>query len=631
MCGIFGGISLVNPEETLRRMGQVLRHRGPDEQGAYCAGPVALGHQRLSIIDLAGGQQPMFSPDRQQVLVFNGEIYNFKDIRKELALHGHVFRTASDTEVILSAYRQWGRDCLPRFHGMFAFALWDNALQQLWLVRDRLGKKPLYIMPQGRSFYFASEAKALWAVPGFQGEMDPRAVDQYLTFRYVPGKRTFYRQIKKVPAGHWLAVNADGTVAEERQWWDLYSQRETARPGKGPAEYAQEFQEIFSSAVRERLIADVPLGLFLSSGIDSVSIATEMAKVSRPTLITIGFGDEKDETAVAAAVAKELGGTHHVLTMEEKDFSALPDVVAAMDEPYGDPIILPTYFLAQKAAQSVKVILTGDGADEILGGYVHQTFFRRMPETLPEWVRRAGAAAAPFIPVKVWDVFFQYPASMGAAGKKRLSALLTDYNDSRTAYLNWAALFSAQDRQALYTDDFRRALAQEPDEFDEDMRRHFARRDIGLFDKVLQWDLRTWFSEQTLMKLDRLSMAHSIEGRCPYADHRLVEFFLRMPFSIYKTLADNKGVVRRLYQPRKVPVVKKKQPFFLPMHRGFDARLRNFQEEVLASVKTDSRSWFRFDAVARFQEERASSPLIRDKQIMSLAILQQWLRSRTPA
>jgi len=611
-------------------MADILHHRGPDEGGFFHDDKVSLGHRRLSIIDLARGHQPMFSADRNQVIVYNGEIYNFKEIRSELISRGHVFKTQSDTEVILNAYRQWGFDCLEKFNGMFAFALWDNTLKKLWLVRDRLGKKPLYIMSLGSSFYFASETKALSGLPFFEEDYDARAIDQYLTYRYVPSTRTFYKKIKKVPAGSWVLVSDEGQILQAKEWWQIPQTRESPKDVKRKTlrSYQEEFQSLFSSAVKLRLISDVPLGLFLSSGIDSASIAIEMAKVSTPTFVTVGFGGEIDEVHAAAELSRELKGRHRVFEMTHQDFDYLPEVVAAMDEPYGDAIILPTFLLARRASECVKVILTGDGADEILGSYVHQTFFRKMPDHLPGFIRRTMALVLGMVPSKALSAFFHYPAELGSAGKGRLKELLKTYSDGRSAYLNWASLFPEKARQELYTSDFKDMLSKEPDEFEEDMQRHFAQKNLNLFDKVLRWDLKTWFPEQTLMKLDRLGMANSIEGRCPYADYRLVEFFLKLPFHFYKSLCDNKHVVRRIYQPKNVSLPRQKKPFFLPMNKTFDAKLRQFQNEVLQSHEINRLGWFEPQMVERLHQDRRRSPLLVDKQIMSLTVLLYWLREK---
>jgi asparagine synthase (glutamine-hydrolysing) len=628
MCGIFGGISIKDSLSVLNLMGDALAHRGPDDEGVYVDRNIALGHRRLSIIDLVSGHQPMFSQDKQQVIVYNGEIYNFKEIKEELIKEGYLFKTESDTEVIINSYREWGYDCLDRFNGMFAFALWDNSKRKLWLVRDRVGKKPLYFMKLSNSFYFASEARALWKVPGFSGEYDFRAIDQYLTFRYVPGTRTFYKGIKKLAAGSWMVVDRNANICQLKQWWSIPQSREyDLSKNNRVQDYFEEFHNIFSSAVKLRLISDVPIGLFLSSGIDSSSIAFEMAKVSRPTFISIGFGEKTDELDTASLLAKKLGAHHYAFLMDERDFDLLPQAVASIDEPYGDQIILPTFLLAKKASEKVKVILTGDGGDEILGGYIHHEFFRKVPKGLPPFFYKAVAALIAIFPPAALNLLFQYPSSLGKSGKERLCNLFNSYPEVLHSYMNFSAVFTKDDKERLYSFDFKTKLHEEADEVEFEMRSHFNRKDIRPFDKVLQWDMKTWLPEQTLMKLDRLTMANSMEGRCPYADYRLIEFLLRIPLDFFHELSRNKHVIRRLYMQRAPFLPKKKQAFYLPLNNIFNHKTQKLIEEVLHKDNLKETGWFQYDYLDLLLQKRKHSSLLVDKQIMSLVILILWLKS----
>lgn len=628
MCGIFGGISFKDPVTILNLMGTILAHRGPDDKGIYVDKNIALGHRRLSIIDLVSGHQPMLSLDKQQVVVYNGEIYNFKEIREELIGKGHIFKTESDTEVIINAYREWGYDCLDRFNGMFAFALWDNISGKLWLVRDRIGKKPLYFMKFNNTFYFASEAKALWRVPGFSGKYDYRAIDQYLTFRYIPGTRTFYKGITKLASGHWMLVDRDANICQSKQWWDIPRNRDKNLTTKFNRiqDYYEEFHNIFSSAVKLRLISDVPLGLFLSSGIDSSSIAFEMAKVSKPTFLTIGFGEKTDEIDATSLLAKKLNAQYYSFLMEEKDFDLFPQAVASMDEPYGDLIILPTFLLAKKASEKVKVILTGDGADEALGGYIHHDFFRKIPKNLPVFSYKMAAAFLRFFPTAALNLFFHYPASLGKSGKERLFNLLNSYPNMSSSYMNFSAIFNEKDKNDLYSDDFKASLQNEPDEVALERCLHFDRKDIGSFDKVLHWDMKTWFPEQTLMKLDRLTMSNSIEGRCPYADYRLIEFLFKVPLNFFQELSNNKKVIRKYYQHNAGFLPRKKQPFYLPLNNVFNSRATRLVREVLNKDLLKETGWFEWEYIENLLARRAQSPLLIDKQLMSLVVLLSWLK-----
>jgi asparagine synthase (glutamine-hydrolysing) len=513
---------------------------------------------------------------------------------------------------------------------MFAFALWDQIAQKLWLVRDRLGKKPLYYMSLGERFYFASEAKALWTLPFFKGELDARAVDQYLTYRYVPGERTFYKEIKKLSAGHWMTVDHSGRIERVQPWWDL-PQRRDEEKGASEADlikYREEFQDLFSSAVRLRMVADVPVGIFLSSGIDSVSIASEMAKVAPPRAFTVGFHVEGDEVEAAERVADDLGGEHTGFILQDKEFDLFPDALASMDEPYGDPIILPTYVLAREARKSVKVVLTGDGGDEILGGYIHHGFFSRMPERVPGLCYRMLGQLVRGIPVAVLDKFFNYPASMGHAGRARLRRLLNVCPDAYGAYQVFVSLFGDDERGQLYSPQWQERLSRGPDEFEQKMRAHFSRRDMTTFDKVLHWDMKTWFPEQALMKLDRLTMAHGLEGRCPYADHRLVEFLFRLPLAAFQKLSANKNVVRQVYQKRYPFLAKRKRAFYLPVHRAYTAEFNRLQEKFLDRGVVAETDIFRYDAIVQMKQNKYSSALLADKQIMSIIALLHGLKGK---
>lgn len=627
MCGIFGGIALKNPLPMLNLMGDILVHRGPDDRGFYYKNTIALGHRRLSIIDLFTGHQPMMSSDSKQVIVYNGEIYNFKEIKGTLIQKGYKFSTESDTEVIINAYREWGYDCLDRLDGMFAFALWDETTQKLWLVRDRIGKKPLYYLHLSGAFYFASEAKALWKLPECNSEYDFTAIDQYLTFRYVPGDRTFFKGIRKLPAGHWMLVDKDSRIIRIEKWWDMPAVRDCLDNdySGGISDVYEEFNSLFSSAVKKRLISDVPLGLFLSSGIDSASIAFEMAKVSKPAFFSIGFGERTDELKATKGIADELKADYHQIIMKGNDFEFFPKAVAAMDEPYGDPIILPTYLLSKMAAQKVKVILTGDGADEVMGTYIHQEYFRKLSLGVPQIFFKLLSCFISIFPVKVLDILFHYPDSMGKDGKDRVKKLLKSYPDNYDSYMNFASVFTEADKEGLYSHDFRTKIGLCGSEFTEEMRKHFSDQSADPFDKIIHWDLKHWFPNQTLMKLDRLSMAHSLEGRCPYADYQLIEFLLKKPIALFKKITNNKQLIRKYYHGLADGILKRKQAFYLPLHNMFDKQTKELICATLTKKRISELGLFNYSFVEKLFNNRKYSSLLADKQIMALVVLVLWM------
>lgn len=613
---------------TLNKMKKILDHRGPDDFGYFIKNEIALGHCRLSIIDLTHGHQPMFSPDKKQVIIYNGEIYNFQEIKNTLLKKGHHFQTNSDTEVILKSYYEWGYKCLDKFNGMFAFALWDENKDKLWLARDRIGVKPLYYLFKNRKFYFASEGKALWNIEELNLDFDYSAINQYLTFRYVPLNQTFLKDINKLPPGHWMLIDAKTKDFQINQWWSFPKVREnTNNKNVNIDSYCEEFSSLFSSAVKHRMISDVPLGLFLSSGIDSASIAIEMSKIANLKCFTVGFGENIDEIENSKILANELGATQKAFLMDENDFDLLDKAVGSMDEPYGDPIILPTYILAKKAAQEVKVVLTGDGADEIIGGYIHHVFFNNISFKYPRKIFNMLSIMFKIMPIRILDLAFNYPASMGRIGKERLVSIINQYPDIMKIYMNFATLFTHEEKGMLLDEDIKNIICKDKDDINEKMISHFNRKDAKPLDLVIQWDLMSWFVNQTMMKLDRLSMAHSLEGRSPYVDYRLIEFFLKMPYSVFSEIIVNKNIIRKYYQNDRYYLAKKKKPFYFPLHGKFRNIFMDYSKVILNKEFISKTGLFNFKYIESLFANRSKSPLLVDKQIMSLVILMLWLKS----
>ncbi|WP_373488631.1 asparagine synthase (glutamine-hydrolyzing), partial [Blastomonas sp.] len=379
MCGIAGIFHLetakpVDPAR-LQAMTDVIAHRGPDGEGQWLAPGIGLGHRRLSIIDLAGSPQPMLSADEAEVLIFNGEIYNFQAVRSELAALGHVFRTSGDTEVILAAWRQWGAGCLDRLNGMFAFALYDQRTRRLFLARDRLGVKPLYYAPLADgSVIFASELKGLMAHPALRRAPDPQAVDDYLAFGYVPDHRCFIAGVHKLPAGHWLMLERGKPLPDPVQWWDVDF---SARARGSVDDLQAELLYLMREAVSSRMVADVPLGAFLSGGVDSSTVVALMAERSKQAVKTCSIGFDfaaLDESAYAQRIAERFATDHRSRTVSPDDLGVIDRVAAQFDEPFADASMLPTFRVCELAREGVTVALSGDGADEALAGYRRQVF-----------------------------------------------------------------------------------------------------------------------------------------------------------------------------------------------------------------------------------------------------------------
>src|SRR5579859_3219877 len=621
MCGITGMVgSLRTDRATLQRMNDGIRHRGPDGEGFFWSDDVGLGMRRLAIIDVAGGDQPIYNEDRTVCVVFNGEIYNFLDLRKDLAARGHRFETHSDTEVVVHAYEEYGVDCLERLWGMFALALWDARERRLLLARDRLGKKPIvYYQDAHGGLAFASELQALLAHPSVPREVDPRAIDDYLTYLYVPAPTTAYRNLKKLPPGHRLIWQA-GRVTVERYWQVRFSEK--ARLSE--AEAIEQFGSLFRDAVRRRLIADVPLGAFLSGGMDSSSVVAEMAELSSAPVKTfsIGFGERDfDELKYAAQVAQRFGTDHHELLVEPRALNVLPTLVRHYGEPYGDSSAIPTYYVSQLTRQHVTVALSGDGGDELLAGYERHWAARIAAryDTIPRFVRHG--LIRPLIPL------MPEPRQRRAFLRRAKRFMTAAHLPVLDRYLHWVGAYSPAQKLGLYTDDFvaslrgndaghwlRAALAPEPR--------------IDPVDAVLRADTLMYLPEDLLAKDDIASMANSLETRSPLLDHRLVEFCAALPSSYKLRGRTSKWMLRQSMRDRLPPDIldRPKMGFGVPVGEWLRGELRPLLEDTLLSSRASQRGYFRAPAVRALVDEHLSRRADRTSHIWGLLMLELWFR-----
>ena len=496
-------------------MRSTIRHRGPDGQGAYEDDSATLLHERLSIIDLAGGRQPMSDESGRYRVIFNGEIYNYREIRGELAGQGHTFRTQSDTEVIVHLYEQMGERCVEQLIGMFAFAIWDSVERTLFLARDRLGIKPLFYaeLPGGR-FLFASELKAILAHGGVARELDPEGLDQYLTFMYVPAPRTIVRGARKLPPGHTLTVRDGHCVI--RRYWEL-PRAEPIHKGRPFAVEASELRARLQEAVRCRMISDVPLGAYLSGGLDSSLIVALMSLASHAPVNTFSVGFEEhgfDERPYARLVAEQFGTNHRELVVRRQAADSLRKIIRALDEPVADSAAIPTYFMAELTKPCVTVVLTGEGADELFAGYSHYKILA--------WADRLSAVS---------------PCGRGAV--RALEVLPLDrrrprrgvcrrLEDRPAAYLALKSVFTQTEKARLYSDGLK-ASCRTIAPADEAVRRFLRPSGEPYLQQLLRMDLATWLPDDLLVKVDRMTMAHGVEARVPYLDHRVVEAVMHMP------------------------------------------------------------------------------------------------------
>ncbi|HTS23440.1 MAG TPA: XrtA/PEP-CTERM system amidotransferase [Casimicrobiaceae bacterium] len=589
MCGIVGifDISGRRPiaRELVGRMNASLSHRGPDADGFHFEPGVALGHRRLSIIDLSTGDQPLYNEDGSVVVMFNGEIYNYRELIPELASHGHAFRTKSDTEVIVHAWEQWGEDCVSRFRGMFAFALWDRNRETLFLARDRLGVKPMYYARLGDgTLAFGSELKALMVHPGFRREIEPRAVEDYLAYGYVPEPHTIFAGALKLPPGCTLAVRRGDTAAQPREYWDIPFQ---PRSGLSPDEAREELIPRLRDAVESRMIADVPLGAFLSGGVDSSAVVAMMAGASKEPVNTcsISFGDPAfNESAYAQAVADRYRTNHRIEQVDPDDFGLLDALADVYDEPFADSSAIPTYRLCQLARKSVKVALSGDGGDENFAGYRRyrwHVYEERMRSMLPHSVRApVFGLLGNLYPKADW-------APKVLRAKSTLEALA---RNSIEGYFHSVSVMGDPLRDRLLSDAFRREL--QGYRAVEVLRRHAARapRDEPL-SFVQYLDMKTYLVGDILTKVDRASMAHSLEVREPLLDHRLMEWLSGLAPALKLRGREGKFLFKKAlepYLPNDV-LYRPKMGFSVPLASWFRGPLKDrVQQAVLGPVLADS-------------------------------------------
>ncbi|MES2493605.1 MAG: XrtA/PEP-CTERM system amidotransferase [Pseudomonadota bacterium] len=565
MCGIAGVFHLTTrkPVDPARveRMCNAIAHRGPDGAGVWTAPGVGLGHRRLSVIDPQGSPQPMASADGRAMLVFNGEIYNYRALRAELVAGGVEFRTAGDSEVILAAWQRWGVDCLPRLHGMFAFALYDLTQRTLLLARDRLGIKPLFhaALSDG-SLIFGSELKALCAHPLLRREADPLAVEDYLAWGYVPDARSILAGANKLAAGHYLLLRHGAPAPPSVRWWDVsFADRATANA----ADLEAELVHLLRQAVTSRMEADVPLGAFLSGGVDSSTVVALMAEASRSPVKTcsIGFDAETlDESGHATAVAARFGTDHRCRRVSPDDFDQIDSLAAMFDEPFGDASALPTWRVCQLARERVTVALSSDGADEAFAGYQRHRFQRsedRVRALVPQAIRQPlfGALGSVY-PRADWA-----PQVLRAGTTFRSLA-----GSSEDGYARALAVMAPEDRDWLTTAHFRALLggyrAEQP--LTERMRQAPARSGL---DRAQYADLTFWLPGDGLTKVDRASMAVGLEAREPLLDHRLVEFAARLPEGLRIRSGQGKWLMKqavRRYLPDQIRL-RPEQGFVTPI------------------------------------------------------------------
>ena len=626
MCGIAGLFHLGTPKPVdpirVERMCDAMVHRGPDGAGVWTDPGVGLGHRRLSIIDLEGSPQPMHSADGDAVIVFNGEIYNFRELRRELEGQGARFRTDGDTEVILAAWQRWGIDCLDRLNGMFAFALYDKRRKELLLARDRMGVKPLFMAQlSDGSMAFASELKGLLAHPLLRREADPMAVEDYMAWGYVPDHRSILKGVEKLPAGHFRVLKHGTPAPAPRQWWDVsFADRQKGSTKDLSAELMHHLRE----GVTSRMVSDVPLGAFLSGGVDSSSVVALMSEASAQPVKTCSIGfdvADLDETGYAKQVADLFGTDHHSKTVQPDDFQEIDRLVGMFDEPFADASALPTFRVCQLARQHVTVALSGDGADEAFAGYRRQVFHAREEQAravLPAFLRKPlfGGLGA------IWPKADWAPRHFRA--KSTLQSLA---EDGEVGYARALSVIPPEKRHAMFSDAMRRELgdyrAEQPLI---DMMRNAPARS-GL-DRAQYADLKFWMPGDILTKVDRTSMSVSLEAREPLLDHRLIEFAARLPHKERIRGRQGKWLLKHTmerYLPDDI-LYRQKQGFVTPISQWFRGPLASEAKAIAASAGLARTGWFDSKVLARIANDHIAGRAEHGRILWQLLMLDKSIK-----
>ena len=623
MCGIAGFVDAAVPRLALapvrldaefglvHRMCEAIRHRGPDDEGIHVQPGVGLGMRRLSIIDLAGGRQPIHNENSTVWVVFNGEIYNYRELRAELEAHGHHFATSSDTESIVHAYEQWGEDAFRRLRGMFGIALWDQSTRTLLLARDRAGQKPVHYAERGGRLYFASEIKSLLAAGAVEPRLDLASLDHYLAFLYTPRDRAIFEGVRKLPPGHFLRWR-DGRSEVVRYWHIAAEETFTGSEEDAVAH----LQTVLRDAVSSHMISDVPLGAFLSGGVDSSAVVGMMAQSSsRPVkTFSIGFDDPAfDELEHARTVARHFGTDHHEFVVKPDGLSILDDLIRHFDEPFADSSAIPTWYVSEIARRHVTVVLSGDGGDELFGGYDRYlphprvAAFDRAP--IPG-LRAAAALAWPLLP-------------HGAKGKNFLRHVA---KDAAGRYLDSITFFQPDERAALYADGARAALASGAEAT---LWRHFERFAALPHDgRMMRFDFETYLPEDVLTKVDRMSMAHSIESRVPLLDNTVIDFAASLPSRFKIHAGRRKHVLKQALRPLLPPGIldRRKQGFGVPLGTWFRGGLTDLFSEVLESPRARQRGYFEPAFVSRLVKEHLSAQRDHTLRLWQLTVFELWHR-----
>jgi asparagine synthase (glutamine-hydrolysing) len=620
MCGIFG-INRKATRSLIVKVSEILRHRGPDGEGSFTSEDMTLLHRRLSIIDLEGGRQPICNEDGSLWIIFNGEMFNYAEERSTLEAKGHAFKTRSDTEVILHLYEEYGPASFNRLVGQFSIAIWDENKKKLVLARDRFGIKPLYYYHNDSKFVFSSEIKAILKVPGIEKQINLEAVKKYFQYRHNFGEESFFCGIKKLPPGCY-AIYRSGNLAIESYYRLYYCA--SSKLDISAHEAGERILELLADAVRYRLVADVEVALFLSSGLDSASILSLMSRFQQKVkAFCIGFGFDNDETGEAKRIAHYFGADFRKIDVTSADIDLLPQIVSNFDEPIGDSIIIPTYLLAKFASENVKVVLTGEGADEVFGGYVHQLAFyyvEKYLRHLPAPVLSLISRLIRILPPQLLSVLFPYPEKLKSDDRAKVASFLEFARDFVSTRKHMISLFEEEQYAGS-------ALKSSRNNYGV-----IQGTNGNFFFHELDIDLNTWLVDYTLYKQDILTMANSLEGRVPFLDHRLVEFLCQLPMEQFIKGSNVKMPLRRAMtdkMPGKVLKAKKKA-FYFPYHRLFGNAFISYVATIHGEAKKDHYlkeilNFTYFDSL--IERSLSTLDLLNSKRLMAYIIFITWYRN----
>ena len=627
MCGITGLFDTSGKRaidrDVLHRINESLHHRGPDQGDLYLETGIGLGHRRLSIIDLAAGRQPLFNEDGSVAIVFNGEIYNYRELMAELIGLGHVFRTRSDTEVIVHAWEQWGVDCLQRLRGMFAFGLWDRNQQSLFLARDHIGVKPLFysLQPDGY-FLFGSELKSIMTVPTVERKFDPTAIEDYFAFGYIPDPKTIYSQVKKLCPGHYLLIKVGDTKLTQIQYWDIPFAPTVL---KSEADIERELIERLTESVKSQMVSEVPLGAFLSGGVDSSAVVALMAQNNPDPITTcsIAFDDPAyDESAFAQQVAQRYNTQHHTQTVRD-DSHALTDLLANLyDEPFADSSAIPTYRVCQLAREKVTVALSGDGGDENFAGY------RRYRYAMAEQQLRSKIPSVIRAPVfgalgKLYPKLDWAPQFLRA--KTTFEALSKDLVEG---YFHGVSIMADRERQKLFSKAFRAEL-QGYAAIDV-MRQHAVNAPVEDPLSLIQYlDFKTYLPGDILTKVDRASMAHSLEVRVPLLDHQFVEWVSGLPSSLKLNGSEGKYILKKSLKPYLSDDIlyRSKKGFSVPLAAWFRGPLKQLVRDTVLHPRMTDSNIFNLDYLQHVVEQHESGRKDYSTTLWALLMFAAFLRT----